>query len=547
MSITYLARTRSSHDAADAAATTSPTNGSLMRAPIWSRLTHPNVPGTLFVGNARLQTRLEIGAADDPLEREADATAEQVLHMPDSVDGPARMAGRAVGQLRRTCACGGTGDAECPTCAAQRLQRRSTGAAGGAEAPPIVHEALDMPGRPLDISTRAFMEPRIGADLGGVRVHTGGKADESARAVGALAYTVGQDIVFGAGRYAPSTAAGDRLLAHELSHVVQQVGGEQRFRVRRKLGDGHDLTSPRFSKLLDLEDVYDGTSTLRKSVSKGRGVQAVQQALYDIGFTGPMFGADADFGDETEKAVKAFQKSKGMSDTGVVDAKTMEELDKRFPTPTLPSAADRAATWTSACVLKILCPWSPHSVEVMRTKITLKSFDNISWADEEWDGAAWKPAPFPGGGYNTGTEIGVLNSSCEKMSQTIYHEVLHAEQPTTHKTTLQKESYAYRIGEEFSIAMGLSGRPALRSTDVQGRQFADPATVEAFVKKEYPSVPKGAPGEQILRKSGAAGDVEVQKPDGTIYTRKAVVGEKAPGPMSTVNEVTHSTGGWTCP
>jgi hypothetical protein len=72
-------------------------------------------------------------------------------------------------------------------------------------------------------------------------------------------------------------------------------------------------------------------------------------------------------------------------------------------------------------------PWSKHTIEVLRTRITLKSFDSISWADEEWDGGAWVPAPFPGGGYNTGTEIGVLNSSCEHMAETLYHEVLHAE------------------------------------------------------------------------------------------------------------------------
>jgi Domain of unknown function (DUF4157) len=66
------------------------------------------------------------------------------------------------------------------------------------------------------------MEPRFGHNFGNVRVHTGEKAAESARAVDALAYTVGRDVVFGAGRYAPGTAAGQRLLAHELAHVVQQ-------------------------------------------------------------------------------------------------------------------------------------------------------------------------------------------------------------------------------------------------------------------------------------------------------------------------------------
>jgi len=79
-------------------------------------------------------------------------------------------------------------------------------------------------GQPLAVSLRGFFEPRFGYSFDQVRVHTGGAAAESARAVNALAYTVGRDIVFGAGQYRPDTSAGQRLLAHELTHVVQQNG-----------------------------------------------------------------------------------------------------------------------------------------------------------------------------------------------------------------------------------------------------------------------------------------------------------------------------------
>src|SRR5262249_9034178 len=89
------------------------------------------------------------------------------------------------------------------------------------QVPPIVHEVLRSPGEPLDTETREFFEPRFGHDFGQVRVHTDGKAAESARAVAALAYTTGRDIVFGSGQYAPHRAAGKRLLTHELAHVVQ--------------------------------------------------------------------------------------------------------------------------------------------------------------------------------------------------------------------------------------------------------------------------------------------------------------------------------------
>jgi hypothetical protein len=101
---------------------------------------------------------------------------------------------------------------------------RRAGAGGPvrALAPPIVHEPLRAPGRPLEATTRRAMERRFGHDFARVRVHVDAGAAHSAHAVGASAYTVGSDVVFGAGRYAPETAAGQHLLAHELSHVVQQ-------------------------------------------------------------------------------------------------------------------------------------------------------------------------------------------------------------------------------------------------------------------------------------------------------------------------------------
>lgn len=80
-------------------------------------------------------------------------------------------------------------------------------------------------GSPLEPETRAFMERRLGHDFSDVRVHSGTKADESAHAINAQAYTVGTDVVFRAGRYAPETDAGRRVLAHELTHVVQQRAG----------------------------------------------------------------------------------------------------------------------------------------------------------------------------------------------------------------------------------------------------------------------------------------------------------------------------------
>jgi hypothetical protein len=92
-------------------------------------------------------------------------------------------------------------------------------------APPIVHDALRSPGVPLDSRTRSFFEPRFGRDLSRVRVHTGPQAAGSAKAVNAAAYSVGQDLVFDEGEYAPDTTHGQRLLAHELAHVMQPDAG----------------------------------------------------------------------------------------------------------------------------------------------------------------------------------------------------------------------------------------------------------------------------------------------------------------------------------
>lgn len=91
--------------------------------------------------------------------------------------------------------------------------------------PPVVQSVISSGGQALEPGLRAQMESCFGQDFGQVRVHTDGRAADSAEAVSAKAYTVGRDVVFGQGRYAPDTSEGERLLAHELAHVVQQSRG----------------------------------------------------------------------------------------------------------------------------------------------------------------------------------------------------------------------------------------------------------------------------------------------------------------------------------
>lgn len=160
-----------------------------------------------------IRGKLVINEPRDKYEQEANYVSEQVMRMPEP---------------QRQCACGGT----CPKCQTQqlvqeheRLRTKRVGSddLGQTAAPPIISDVLRSFGQPLDAATRAYFEPRFGHDFSGVRVHTNPRAADSVRSVGALAYTVGPNVVFSAGRYDPSSTAGRQLLAHELTHVRQQA------------------------------------------------------------------------------------------------------------------------------------------------------------------------------------------------------------------------------------------------------------------------------------------------------------------------------------
>ena len=144
-----------------------------------------------------LQRKLTIGVDNDPLEREAERIAGQVMAMP-----VATAAGTASSRIQR---------------AGQQTGQMDS-------IPASVDRVLTGSGRPLDLALRQDMEQRFGHDFSKVRVHTGAAAAQSAREVSAHAYTVGHDIVFGAVRFVPGTFDGRRLIAHELTHVLQQSG-----------------------------------------------------------------------------------------------------------------------------------------------------------------------------------------------------------------------------------------------------------------------------------------------------------------------------------
>lgn len=167
---------------------------------------------------ASASSGLNVSRPGDAAEVEADRIADTVMRMAD--DSPVSVgASSAPHSIHRKCsACD---DDEI----IQRKAGHSAGFPGGPGLSSLVRDATISGGRPLDRAARRFFEPRFAYDFSGVRIHTGGPANAAARAVDASAYTLGSDIVFAPGMYSPGSPAGDRLLAHELAHVVQQDTG----------------------------------------------------------------------------------------------------------------------------------------------------------------------------------------------------------------------------------------------------------------------------------------------------------------------------------
>jgi peptidoglycan hydrolase-like protein with peptidoglycan-binding domain len=184
---------------------------------------------------------------------------------------------------------------------------------------------LRAPGQPLDRETRAFMEPRFGHDFSRVRVHTDARASESARAVNAFAYTVGRNVVFDAGQYAPHSRDGQQLLAHELTHVVQQQTLTHSPLLQRK------AKATRFQDEPTLEDISDGKKILKEG-DKGEAVIRVTTALSELGFY-KIVVIDESFDPVLTTAVSSYQDSKGLKGKvpdGTVEKQTFGKLDDDF-------------------------------------------------------------------------------------------------------------------------------------------------------------------------------------------------------------------------
>ena len=192
-----------------------------------------------LIKSGTLQAKLKIGQPGDKYEQEADRVADAVMRMPEPgvqrqvepeeeeevfqtkplVDQITLLIQRQVEEEEEE----------------EMLQAKSREYATPEVSNDLESQinAIKGGGRPLEESERAYFEPRFGADFSRVRVHTGAQAAESARAVNARAFTVGQDVVFGAGQYAQGASEGRRLMAHELTHVHQHQSSLNRVIINR--------------------------------------------------------------------------------------------------------------------------------------------------------------------------------------------------------------------------------------------------------------------------------------------------------------------------
>jgi hypothetical protein len=182
------------------------------RAPVLLALQRTHGNGYVQRVVAGIQAKLKVAQPGDKYEQEADRVAEEVLRMPEP---------RVPRQPEMK-----EEEEEEPIMMKPLVQRQAEGSIHANSRLESRLTARQGSGRPLPAEVRSFMEPHFGSDFSEVRVHTDSEAVQMNRELNAQAFTHGSDVYFGAGRYAPGTTAGQRLLAHELTHVVQQTGGQ---------------------------------------------------------------------------------------------------------------------------------------------------------------------------------------------------------------------------------------------------------------------------------------------------------------------------------
>jgi len=192
-------------------------------------------------------------------------------------------------------------------------------------------------GSGLDKKTKNEMESGFGTDFSNVKIHTDANAVQMSQELGAQAFTNGNDVYFNDGKYNPGSKEGKHLLAHELTHTVQQTGAKQKSGTIQKSAIANhpeDLRAeqpenPQFKGNTNLEKANDD-EMLISTGQKGPAVRELQKGLMQTGENLNNFGADGDFGNETRNAVIGFQDKNGLDVDGMVGPETIGTLDNKL-------------------------------------------------------------------------------------------------------------------------------------------------------------------------------------------------------------------------
>ena len=197
---------------------------------MYSFLNTNKTTGSSRNNNIFFQPKLAVNQPNDVYEQEADAVADKVMRMPDPSANNNSFFKPAITSVQRKCA-----HCEEEEKKAQRKENSNAETVASSQTENYINTVSG--GRSLSKSERSFFEPRFGYDFSNVQLHTNAAANESAKDINALAYTSGNNIVFGANQYQPETANGKRLMAHELTHVVQQNSGSINRKIIQRLDD----------------------------------------------------------------------------------------------------------------------------------------------------------------------------------------------------------------------------------------------------------------------------------------------------------------------
>ena len=295
------------------------------------------------------QPKLSVNQPNDVYEQEADAMANQVMRMADPAQNETSFFKPADNIQRK---CGHCEDEE-------KVHRKESSSVGGQENGKLDSYvgSLGTSGQPLPESNRQFFEPRFGQDFSNVRIHTDSIAAKSADSINALAYTTGNDIVFNSGQYSPETDSGKKLMAHELTHVLQQTQNGQQ--IQRK-----PLTKPELIakiKTYGITAVLDDSSTFSDVE-----LDLVDQALAGL-------PADDKAAIKGAKIVRVntlggttagiYSKEQGYNDTSVTDEQKIELSDLAFGTNT----ADES--------IRLITHEVGHAVAAMPHRVATNSLD----------------------------------------------------------------------------------------------------------------------------------------------------------------------------